>query len=662
MPYVNISEAERNNPGIRGLPAKAKRAWVVVFNSAKNRGLSDAAAARMAWAVAQRIKGGIMKIDVRGDTLAIGIPFEKIDAERRTVEGFATLDNIDSAGEIVDFEASREAFKNWIGNIREMHGPKAVGKALEFQEKEKETDGQVYHGIYVKAYISKGAQDTWEKILDGTLKGFSLGGRVLEKRPEIIKSDGPFSRRQIIRITKYSLGELSVVDNPANPLALFDNIRKSVLVKSDEEGLEATDVLANDIDVPEKTLFFCEPCDLVLIYPEDKDACDVCGETMISLGSAFEFDDADIEKAVHAHKEAKEKHRAGSSHDPLWQAIVMHAEHLEDPKTATHESQVEMMRLLLLAYAKELEVTLEFEEADTEKAVLAYKDAMEKLREERAEIEPLDKREFPAEERRRLAERGLAMPDGSFPIVTVEDLRNAIQAFGRAKDKEAVKRWIIRRAKELGRTDLLPDKWRVINNMDIDLQNSETNETISKQMDKTDNNEVSKEVEMSKGDIDSILDVIKSSLNDLLQQVLAKVGVQELNDEDATDVSVSDQVATPPSVPADNAEPGKVDGTVATTGTWAAPPGSDNVVPHAFGKDESVEFIKSVIAEEISKLTSKLEEAFNNVQSKFEELSERLEKVENSGAEKKSGEVNTELRKSRDDSFWGGKFLSRDFM
>lgn len=70
------------------------------------------------------------------------------------------------------------------------------------------------------------------------------------------------------------------------------------------------------------------------------------------------------------------------------------------------------------------------------------------------------KRERTMATRRRLAEQGLAMPDGSYPIVTVEDLRNAIQAFGRTDNPRATKEHIMRRARALGRTDLIPENWK----------------------------------------------------------------------------------------------------------------------------------------------------------------------------------------------------------
>ena len=62
--------------------------------------------------------------------------------------------------------------------------------------------------------------------------------------------------------------------------------------------------------------------------------------------------------------------------------------------------------------------------------------------------------------RARAAERGEAMEDGSFPIRDGADLKRAISAFGRAKDKGAAKRHIIRRAKALGKTDQLPESWK----------------------------------------------------------------------------------------------------------------------------------------------------------------------------------------------------------
>jgi len=68
---------------------------------------------------------------------------------------------------------------------------------------------------------------------------------------------------------------------------------------------------------------------------------------------------------------------------------------------------------------------------------------------------------FTQKERDKLAQTGAAMKDGSYPIRNKEDLHNAIQAFGRAKNPDAVKAHIISRAKALGLTSMLPDSWNV---------------------------------------------------------------------------------------------------------------------------------------------------------------------------------------------------------
>ena len=69
------------------------------------------------------------------------------------------------------------------------------------------------------------------------------------------------------------------------------------------------------------------------------------------------------------------------------------------------------------------------------------------------------KRDFSAEERARLADSGAALPDGSFPIATVEDLRNAVQAIGRASDREKAIAHIRRRAVVLGASELVPESF-----------------------------------------------------------------------------------------------------------------------------------------------------------------------------------------------------------
>lgn len=71
-------------------------------------------------------------------------------------------------------------------------------------------------------------------------------------------------------------------------------------------------------------------------------------------------------------------------------------------------------------------------------------------------------KDFSDEKREKLAKKGSALLDGSYPIETVADLRNAIMAYGRADQKKraAVRRHIVKRARALGKADLIPENWK----------------------------------------------------------------------------------------------------------------------------------------------------------------------------------------------------------
>jgi hypothetical protein len=169
------------------------------------------------------------------NSIKLSMPIAKIDKEKRTVSGFATLDNVDKQSDIVPTDVSIKAFERFRGNLREMHMPIAVGRVMSFKSDkfyDKEKD-KFYNGVYVDAYISKGAQDTWEKVLDGTLSGFSIGGSIKDTEdqydPEMDKS---------IRVIKdYELHELSLVDNPANQFANIVSIQKAEDGKNTFEGI-----------------------------------------------------------------------------------------------------------------------------------------------------------------------------------------------------------------------------------------------------------------------------------------------------------------------------------------------------------------------------------------------------------------------------------------
>ena len=211
--------------------------------------------------------------NIDGENVRISMPLTKVDAERRIVSGFATLDNIDKQNDIVTPEASVNAFSKFRGNIREMHQPKAVGKMVAFKE-DKYFDPEqkkFYQGIYVSAYVSKGAQDTWEKVLDGTLTGFSIGGKMN-------KWDDAYDEKMdaSIRIIKdYDLVELSLVDSPANQFANILSVEK----------VDGVDVITGEgADTVLENVFWDKESGLVTLSEEETAVSPITGNTMQNIG------------------------------------------------------------------------------------------------------------------------------------------------------------------------------------------------------------------------------------------------------------------------------------------------------------------------------------------------------------------------------------------
>jgi hypothetical protein len=232
-----------------------------------------------------------------GDNITLSVPFTKVNREKRTVSGFATLDNVDQTGDVVTSEASMKAFENFRGNLREMHQPVAVGKIVSFKPETyyDPASKEFYNGVYVDAYISKGAQDTWEKVLDGTLAGFSIGGKIIESDNEVNKSTG----KTVRFIKDYALMELSIVDSPANELC-------NILSISKMNGQLVFKGMAADIVT--ENIFYCNESDSVFISTESSYDSPVTGKpaTLIGWVESNDVNKAkEIDKILDLHKKSR---------------------------------------------------------------------------------------------------------------------------------------------------------------------------------------------------------------------------------------------------------------------------------------------------------------------------------------------------------------------
>lgn len=169
--------------------------------------------------------------------LQLYMPILRIDREKREIMARATSEAKDKYKTVFDYNASKEAFSKWRGNIREMHdSTKAVGRAVKWTPLDEEK------AVDVILRVSRGAEDTWQKVLDGTLSGLSVGAKngVWEKRT--------INGEEVPVLTRYDLVEVSLVDNPANPDCNIQIVRADGLITDvlddTEENSQPTDTRA----------------------------------------------------------------------------------------------------------------------------------------------------------------------------------------------------------------------------------------------------------------------------------------------------------------------------------------------------------------------------------------------------------------------------------
>jgi hypothetical protein len=404
-----------------------------------------------------RIKGSKAKAARRArkatepdmSTMRLFAPISKVDEAKRTVYGRACQEMPDRADEIFDYRSSVPYFKEWsasfekdtdgrsLGNLRAMHGKVAAGKitAIDFNDTELAID--------VAAKIVDDGE--WSKVLEGVYTGFSIGGSYVGDRISETIGD-----KTIKRYTAKP-AEISLVDSPCIPTArFFDVVKADGAIEKRAFRPPEFEVQGSDEQVAEFAKLLKESSlgmgDVIALLKAkakaDEDEDDGKDGEDGKDGDGKDGADAatpDGAIAEHAHGKtaaamasSKSEDHAAAAH--AHRAAETHFDGKNDDDAAEHHGQ-------MAAYHEQMASHKFAEAAGMLKALFA-------------------KREFSADERKAAAKAGHALPDGSFPINSVADLHNAVQAFGRAKDKAAAKAHIIKRAKALGATDALPDSWK----------------------------------------------------------------------------------------------------------------------------------------------------------------------------------------------------------
>lgn len=341
------------------------------------------------------------------DDLCMVVP---ILAKERTpdgalyVYGKATGPQVDLDQQIADPEWTRAAMDDWFksaANIRQMHSPHIppAGVGVDLEEKD--------DGFWLRSKIVEpGAQRLVE---EGVYKGYSIYIQRARVRRDDVAKNG--------RIVGGKVTEVSLVDYPCLPSARLVDMQREA------------------------------PAAKFTLFKRAKD------DTVEYIGKAADTEDDDDAGHVHDAREQAFDHEHEHTHAD---GTTHSHDHHHDAQAADHDGDEH-------GHATE----------DAPKAAKCGVDGCDcactpgsadagcscdcaLCKEARGDAA---KRDYSDEQRDRMADKGQAEGDGSFPIKTPADVRNAVHDWGRAGSKESDKRHIIERAKAIGATDELPADW-----------------------------------------------------------------------------------------------------------------------------------------------------------------------------------------------------------
>jgi len=380
------------------------------------------------------------------------VKFDKTDDGDLIVYGKAAGPDLDLDGERCDPNWLRREVPAWFewGNVREQHSQIAAGVGIEI-----ENTGDDWH---IKAKVTD--KNTAHKVETGTLKGWSLGA---------IDTKTYKDARGQTWLTGGKIIEFSLVDRPCNPTTTLA-VAKSAgdgdwsPVSSAGEVIASLRTKAVKLDLPRGVAGSQKTAE-----PEDK---------------APAFDRA---LALSIAAAVMKKDRAGAlklAEPPLTKAVAADGLQDEEPDIATGKQVIRLLGQLIAAEAAELsagyldetcDITLLTQATDCIKWWLHNEQAAKDEPEAPyAEDDDEDQtivyvglsargvvwKYVSAAKRDEYATSGVAMPNGDFPIPDEGHLKSAVGHWkDYTGDKAEAKSHIIKRAKALGLTNLLPDDW-----------------------------------------------------------------------------------------------------------------------------------------------------------------------------------------------------------
>ena len=574
---------------------------------------------------------------MNGNSVNLTMPISKIDEEKRIVSGFATLDNIDKQGDRVLPEASEKAFANFRGNVRLMHQPIPAGKVVSFRSDtffDPETKKQ-YTGVFVDAYVSKGAQDIWEMVLDGTLTGFSIGGAIKDTDNELDEE----SNKTVRVIKEYDLVELSLVDSPANQFANIFSIQKTI------DG-DVVDGMFSKSNI--QNVFWCEQEEMAYLSNEEKYSCASCSSELSSIGWIDEITKANVEQAM---SKIIEMHKA------------------VNPGTVTSDDVPKK-------YPKQ---NPRFSDIQTEEDPKKKKKYIKKA----GEYSTGDFVQWGSSggtargKVTRVVTNGkIKVPNSSVTITgTPEDPAVAIRVYEKDGDSwkpsktvvghrmSTLRSWTVKVLKSIGVQPEVSLPNTVVNEAnDIESVATQINEGG---VDMTENNEVAEEVVEVAEEV--VVDEIVEAEEAPVVEEIAKSDEVEVTEvtEETVETSV-DTEGSADDASTDNGEATDLEKTLSEIKNFvgeALTKSSETNAAAVNGVVNTVAEVTKALTDKLVENDSRLEEinkGLADIVNAVQTINGRLESVENDTAVKKSGELESsaETTIQKSDSVWGGRFLS----
>lgn len=175
-----------------------------------------------------KLEQEVIKRNISNEDIATIISNNRDLVSRRIISGMASVDTVDREGQRIPIFALKEAVDNFMQNtyyrpVQIFHSDITVGRVVPKWTNPK--TGEIHKteivdsGWRIVAELRDDleiANKTWEEIVKGNLRSFSIAGSSNEK---LQKQENGVNYEQIKSL---AIAEISVCEIPVNPLAKFE--------------------------------------------------------------------------------------------------------------------------------------------------------------------------------------------------------------------------------------------------------------------------------------------------------------------------------------------------------------------------------------------------------------------------------------------------------